>query len=320
MLRRRFLELSASALAIGGASACATTRAVSPLGPMDAAAFHAERRFVDTPFSRVAYVERGEGDAAVFFHGYPLNGFQWRGALERLSPIRRCIAPDFMGMGYTETPAEQDVSPQAQVDMMVAFLDALSIDAIDVVANDSGGTIALLFAVQHPGRVRSLLLTNCDVHENNPPDSFRPVIGLARSGVLAQVFILPGLQNFDSVRAGGLGSAYTDPSNLTDECIDVYLRPLAASDTRIAQFHAYTVALEPNVLTVIEPDLRLCAAPARMVWGNGAEGFGIEWAHWLDRTLPRSRGVREIEGAKLFFPEEMPDLIAEEAALLWRAS
>ena len=30
-----------------------------------------------------------------------------------------------------------------------------------------------------------------------------------------------------------------------------------------------------------------------------------------------SRGVRRLEDANLFFPEEMPDLIAEEAEMLW---
>jgi haloalkane dehalogenase len=35
-------------------------------------------------------------------------------------------------------------------------------------------------------------------------------------------------------------------------------------------------------------------------------------------TFPRSRGVRRIAGANLFFPEEMPDVIAEEARRLWR--
>jgi haloalkane dehalogenase len=34
--------------------------------------------------------------------------------------------------------------------------------------------------------------------------------------------------------------------------------------------------------------------------------------------MPGSRGVRLVEGAKLFFPEEMPDLIAEEARALWQ--
>ena len=45
--------------------------------------------------------------------------------------------------------------------------------------------------------------------------------------------------------------------------------------------------------------------------------FGVEWAEWLGRTLPGSRGVRRLEEANLFFPEEMPDLIADEAEMLW---
>ena len=45
--------------------------------------------------------------------------------------------------------------------------------------------------------------------------------------------------------------------------------------------------------------------------------FGVEWAEWLDRTRPGSRGVRRLGEANLFFPEEMPDLIAEEAEMLW---
>jgi haloalkane dehalogenase len=54
-----------------------------------------------------------------------------------------------------------------------------------------------------------------------------------------------------------------------------------------------------------------------MVWGTGDPIFPVSWAEWLDRTLPQSRGVRRVEGAKLFFPEETPDVIADEARALW---
>jgi haloalkane dehalogenase len=43
----------------------------------------------------------------------------------------------------------------------------------------------------------------------------------------------------------------------------------------------------------------------------------VSWAEWLDRTFPNSRGIRRVEGAKPFFPEEQPDLIAAEARTLW---
>ena len=58
------------------------------------------------------------------------------------SRIQRCIALDLMGHGATKTPADADMSFDAQVAMIGAFLDALKIDQVDLVANDSGGGIA----------------------------------------------------------------------------------------------------------------------------------------------------------------------------------
>ena len=62
------------------------------------------------------------------------------------------------------------------------LLDKLRIDAVDLVANDSGGLTAQLFLAKYPARVRSLLLTNCDVDENSPPPQFLPFIDKARQG------------------------------------------------------------------------------------------------------------------------------------------
>jgi hypothetical protein len=104
---------------------------------IDARAFHVSRRFAALSVGRVAYIERGHGPVALFVHGYPLNGFQWRGALERLQSHRRCIAPDVMGLGYTEPVEGQLITPETQVQMLAMFLDSLHIDTIDLVANDS---------------------------------------------------------------------------------------------------------------------------------------------------------------------------------------
>lgn len=320
MKRRDFLW---SCVAVAGAAtlpaACRSVRGRRE-GSMrlDAAAFRASRRFVPTPFGRIAAVERGSGPAALFLHGFPLNGFQWRGSLERLASHRRCLAPDFMGLGYTDAPDQQDLSPQAQTDMLAAFLDELSIPAVDLVANDSGGTIAQLFVVQHPDRVRTLLLTNCDVHENSPPAQLHNSIETARAGEYDQK-MARHLEDHAYARSpnGIGGSAYMDPANFTDEAIDYYFSPLVESPLRRAQLNRYLAAFEPNPLLAIEPALQRCTTPTRMVWGTADQLFPVVWAEWLDRTLPESRGVRLVEGGKLFWPEELPDLLAEEARTLW---
>src|SRR5262245_47300198 len=104
-------------------------KTVTLVRPLDAAAWSAARRFAETPFGKIAYVERGSGDAALFLHGFPLNGFQWRGALDRLSAYRRCVAPDLMGLGYSQIPDGQSLAPDAQVAMLAAQLDSRSITA-----------------------------------------------------------------------------------------------------------------------------------------------------------------------------------------------
>lgn len=323
MHRRDFITTTASAVAASALGCRAPGRGsrVVPMQtePITAATFHASRRFASTAFGRIAYVERGAGPAALFVHGLPLNGFQWRGALERLSPYRRCIAPDSMGLGYSEIPDGQSVAPEAQAEMLAVFLDALGVSSVDLVGSDSGGAVAQIFVARYPSRVRTLLLTNCDVHEDSPPPALRPAIEASRAGKFADEVLAPQLANTATARlTTGLGGCcYTNPAHLTDEAIECYLAPIVSSARRKAQFHAYCVALERNPMLAIEPALRRCEVPLRVVWGTGDTIFDPSGPDWLDQTFPRSRGVRRIEGANLFFPEEMPDVVAEEARRLW---
>jgi pimeloyl-ACP methyl ester carboxylesterase len=222
-----------------------------------------------------------------------------------------------MALGYTETAEGQEITPTSQAEMLVEFLDVMKIKAADVVANDTGGEVAQLFVARYPQRVRSLLLSNCDVDANSPPPSFEPVLAAAQKGVLADSFgrLLADKNLARSSR--GLGAFYTDPANLTDETIDCYLSPLVSTPVRKTQLNSFAASLAHNPLVAIAPALRQCPVPVRMVWGTADTTFGVSWAEWLDKTFPHSRGVRRVEGAKLFFPEEMPDIFAEEALKLW---
>lgn len=330
MRRREFVGMAAGAMAASALPGCAprgaaSGAAVSATGttgaaPLDALAFHAERRYVALDVGRIAYVERGTGrDAALFLHGFPLNAYQWRGALERLAAYRRCIAPDFLGLGFTQPADGASLAPDAQAAMLVALLDRLGVGAVDVVANDSGGAVAQLLAVRHPGRVRTMLLTNCDTEPDCPPPALQPVIELAKAGEFTERWLAPWVADKALARsAEGLGGmTFTHPTNPSDEAIDYYLGPLVASPRRKALTHGYAIALERNALAGIERELRRSRIPTRVVWGTGDTIFSPEAPDYLDRVLGNSKGVLRVAGAKLFFPEEYPDLIAAEAKRLW---
>jgi pimeloyl-ACP methyl ester carboxylesterase len=105
-------------------------------------AFFANRHSIDTPSGSISYVEQGSGPVAFFVHGVLLNGYLWRHQLEQLKNLRRCIAVDLLAHGNTEISATQDVSVTANAHMLAEFLDALKIEQVDLVGNDSGGGIA----------------------------------------------------------------------------------------------------------------------------------------------------------------------------------
>jgi haloalkane dehalogenase len=320
MRRRDVLRMSVGAIvaSTGGARAFGQGPAA---GADEAAArrYQRERQFAATPFGRIAYIDRGRGPAALFLHGFPLSSFQWRGAIERLAAYRRCLAPDSMGLGYTQVAPGQSVAPAAQADMLAAFLDHLEVRDVDLVANDSGGAVAQLFMTRYPQRVRTLLLTNCDVEPDSPPAALLPIIGLARDGLFPELWLEPWLHHKEEARSpSGLGGmCYSDPAHPTDAALDEYLGPLVSSAERKALVNRYTLGLTPNPLQGIEPLLRACSAPTRIVWGMSDTIFSARNPEYLSGILPRVTGIRRIRRAKLFFPEEYPDVVAAEARLLW---
>lgn len=322
MHRRRFLALAAAGVATGAVASLGSQAATAEAPPLDAAAFDASRRFVRTGFGNIAYVERGAGAAALFLHGFPLNGFQWRGVLPRLARDRRCIAPDFMALGHTEVAAGQDVGPQAQAAMLVALLDALKIDAVDLVANDSGSQVAQLLVARHPERVRTLLLTNGDSEIDSPPAALAPVIELSKAGRYCDQWLAPWLADKALARSpkGIGGLCYADPAHPSDEAIEAYFAPILATPERKTLMHAYAISLERNPLLGIQAALKRSTAPARIVWGTADAIFSADSPDYLARSFGASRGVRRLDGARLFWPEERPQVIVEEARRLWGAA
>jgi haloalkane dehalogenase len=312
--------------AAGPVETRAESRASGPSSPVrqssDAVAarwYEAERQHADTSFGKIAYIERGSGPVALFLHGFPLSSFQWRGCIELLLPHRRCVAPDWMGLGRTEVAPGQSITPTAQADMIAAFLDRLAIEHADLIANDSGGAVAQLFVTRHPERVKSLLLTNCDVETDSPPAALLPVIELARAGIYPDLWLEPWLNHKDVARSPtGLGGmCYSNPAHPSDAALEQYLAPLVESPERKALVNHYALALAPNSLHGIEAQLRKCTAPTRVVWGMSDTIFSPRSPEYLAGILPRFAGIRRIQRGKLFFPEEYPDILAEEALRLW---
>ncbi len=278
------------------------------------------RRSVVTPSGRISYAEAGTGPVALFVHGVLLNGHLWRHQLSELSDIRRCIAVDLLAHGETEIAADQDVSVTANAQMLREFLDALKVDQVDLVGNDSGGGVAQIFAALNPSRVRSLTLTDCDAHDNWPPEAFKPFLEMAAAGGLRGALdsMLADKNFFRSAQA--LGPAYEHPESLADETIEAYLRPLVRTDRRTRDFQRFLAAFDCRHTLAVEAQLRKVKAPTLIVWGTDDVYFDVKWSHWLADTIPGTRRRIELEGARIFFPEERAAEFNRELRAHWLAA
>ena len=276
------------------------------------------KKFANTRFGDIAYTERGQGPAALFVHGVFMNSHLWRHVIDRVADLRRCIAIDLMAHGATRIKPEQDVSFTAQAAMLEEFCAALGLEQVDLVANDSGGGIAQIFAAQHPNRIRSLTLTNCDVHDNWPPPAFARTREAVMAGRLPEI----GKQllgNIDFAR-NAFAMGYEHPERLTPEDFKAYVGPLFESTEAMRNFERwFTTSHDNSQTTAIEPELRRLAAPTLIVWGTDDVFFPLKWAYWLKDTIPGARKVIELAGARLFFPDERPDELATALREHWTA-
>jgi pimeloyl-ACP methyl ester carboxylesterase len=278
------------------------------------------KRTVQTASGRIAYTEQGKGPVALFVHGVLLNGHLWHHQLANLSDMRRCIAVDLLAHGDTEIGPDQDVSVTANARMLAELLDALSIEQVDLVGNDSGGGIAQIFAASYPERLRSLTLTDCDAHDNWPPDAFKPFLAMAANGGLSATLnaMLSDKNVYRSPEA--LGPAYEHPDRVTDDSIEIYLRPLVRTEQRTRDLQRFLAAFDNKHTLAIEARLKTLKAPTMIVWGTDDVYFDVKWSRWLAETIPGTRRRLEFEGARIFFPEERWAEFNQELRAHWQAA
>ncbi len=283
---------------------------------MNASEFQSSRKFVQTAFGRIAYVERGNGPVALFAHALPLCGYQWRYALDEVSSMRTCVAPDLMGLGYSEIPARQDISYESQARMLAALLDARSIKQVDLIGNDTGGGVSQIFLALYPERVRSLTLTNCEVHDLWPNAMLQQFYAALKAGLVGEA-----LKNItrDPSSAAQLAATYENPESLTKEALEVYFGPFVDSEQRREQLKGFSEAeRNRDQLVAAAKGLRTSQIPAQVLWGDADTAFDTPASiDWLKRNLGGLRKVTTIPRAKLFWPEEHPRLLTVLLKEFW---
>jgi pimeloyl-ACP methyl ester carboxylesterase len=138
------------------------------------------------PGGKLNYRVAGPEDATrpvVFVHGFLVNSELWTGVAEALAAGGvRSFAPDLpLGSHTTPLNAGADQTPRGVARMIISFLEALALDDVTLVGNDTGGALSQFLIDTDPGRIGRLVLTNCDAFDKFPPPPLDQMFKAGRS-------------------------------------------------------------------------------------------------------------------------------------------
>ena len=117
-------------------------------------------KYFDVNGHQMHFIDEGQGDTLLFVHGTPSWSFDFRKVINTLKSDFRCIAIDNIGFGLSDKPEHYDYSTQNHSKTLEKFVLGHNLTDLTLVVHDFGGPIGLYFAIQHPERIKKLIILN----------------------------------------------------------------------------------------------------------------------------------------------------------------
>jgi pimeloyl-ACP methyl ester carboxylesterase len=257
----------------------------------------------------IRYRESGDGPPIVFMHGLLVDGRLWRKVTPLLEGDFRCIVPDLpLGSHPEPMSAGADLTPPGLARLVADFLEALELEDVVLVGNDTGGAITQITAANHPERIGRVVLTNCDAFENFLPPMFRPMQWAARVPPVLNG-LLQGMR-FERMRR--LPNAY---GRLIKRDFDAaptreWVEPfLSNADIRRDTVKVLR-GIDPRYTFQAAEKLRDFERPTLLAWAVEDRFFKLSFAEKLADTI-RGATLERIEDSYTFVPEDQPARLAE---------
>lgn len=275
-------------------------------------------RQVELEQGSIRYRDLGSGPPILFVHGLLVNGNLWRGVAPPLAGRFRCIVPDWP-LGSHETPMRPtaDLSPPGIADVVVRFADALGLDGVTLVGNDTGGAICQIAVARHPRRFARLVLTDCDAFDNFLPPRYRYLSWAAR--VPPILFLLSQSMRLSPVRRLPIAYGPLTRRPIPSDIALSYVRPFAESPAVRADVGKILRGISSRFTLEAAERLREFRSPALIVWSPDDPIFPLEHAERLASLLPDAR-LERIGGSRAFIPEDEPTALAERIGAFLRAT
>ena len=275
-----------------------------------------EKKRVSLAGSDMAYVDVGSGPCVVLLHGNPTSSFLWRHTITPLSKVARCIAPDLMGFGDSDKPADalRIVEHQRYIEK---FFEALDLQDVTLVLHDWGSALGFDWARRHESRVRGLAFMEFvwpfPTWLDLSPAS-QNLFRLLQDPVDGRRFIIEQNGFVENVLPGGLAHP------LSEEDMAEYRRPFSdpASREPIWRFpNELPVAGQPSdvyaMASAYHDWLLTTDLPKLFFWAESGALIPRDRAGWYARNLTNCRTISLGQGVH-YLQEDHGERIGVEVA------
>ena len=254
---------------------------------------------------RVHHMHGGRGTPVVFIHGLGSSGYmEWRFNLEHAAARHRVYAPDLPGFGRTEKPRARYGVPFF-TRFIERYMEDRGLRSATVVGASLGGRIALELALEHPKRVRNLVLVNAlGLGRPNLQLSYG-LVTLPRIGEAVMKFAGDAVRWAPQAMIRRVAARYAGASgNLRRTMDDEYFANLREVYSAAGYSDAYLATVRSLVtfkaLMAADHDLsgRLgeIKVPVQLIWGADDPLFPVAHATRAHALIVRSR-LAVMEGA-----------------------
>lgn len=273
-----------------------------------------EASAVELPHGVVAYRAAGPEDSSlppvVFVHAFLVDGTVWSDVADRLATRGICsYAPDWpLGAHRIPLHRDADQTPRGIAKQILAFLEALDLQDVTLVGNDTGGALCQYLLDTDPRPIGRLVLTNCDAFDTFPPFPFSVIFRLLAGTGRMRVNLQPMRSRAFRHSPMGLGllANHLDPAQSR-----AWIEP-GLTNKQIREDAARLLrTIDAQDLLDVSTRLHRFTGPTRIVWGMADRAFTPALGRRLQQAFAEATFV-EVPGARTFVQLDAPEVLADQ--------
>lgn len=264
--------------------------------------------YISLPAGNMHYVDEGQGKPIIMVHGNPGWSFEFRNIISEMSKTNRCIAPDHIGFGLSDKPIDFDYLPSSQASNFEQFMDSLDLNDITMIVNDWGGPIGLSYAINHPEKIRKLIILNSWLWSVENERHFQRFSGMM-GGTIGKWMI----KNFNIFGKVVVKQAIGDKKKLTKKIHRHYYKHL---ETRKDRKGCYTfpkqiIGSSKWLDSLWQQKGKINSIPTTFIWGMKDIAFREkELNYWVENW--HSTKVIKLPETGHYPQEESPGVVINE--------